>query len=84
MRPKVPDLTTERSFDSQATPGHWSAWLFIHGCLYNPALVDARLTGAGIKSLYCIYITILKLQYRHLIPAPVDRTSAMPGCTNTK
>ena len=26
----------------------------------------------------------LILQYRHLIPAPVDRTSAMSGCTNTK
>ena len=38
--------------------GHWCAWLiFLHvilGYLYNQALADVRLTGAGIKCLYCI------------------------------
>ena len=52
------DLTTERSFDSQATLvidvlGSF-CWYVIHGCLYNPALSKVRSTGAGIKCLYCI------------------------------
>ena len=52
------DLTTERSFDSQATwvidgPGI-SFWHVIHRFLYNQALADVRSTGAGIKCLYCI------------------------------
>ena len=57
------DLTTERSFDSQAT---WvidvlgiSIWHVIHGFLYNQALADVRSTGAGIKCLYCM--TLQKL-----------------------
>ena len=50
------DLTTERSFESQAT---WVIDVFglilhiIHVSLYNQALVDARLNGAGIKCMYC-------------------------------
>ena len=28
-------------------------WNVIHGCLYNQALADIWLTGAGIKCLYC-------------------------------
>ena len=51
------DLTTARSFDSQALSvidifsffGHVSDW-----CFYNQALADVRSTGAGIKCLYCI------------------------------
>ena len=51
------DLTTERSFDPQAT---WvidvlgtSFWHVIHRALYNQALADVRSIGAGIKCLYC-------------------------------
>ena len=52
----VPDLTTYRTFDCQAT---WIIDMFgisvdvIYGCLYNQALVDVRSTGSEIKCLYC-------------------------------
>ena len=49
------DLTTEHSFDSQAT---WVIDVFglfakcvIHGCLYNQALADVRPTVVGIKCI---------------------------------
>ena len=48
----IDDLTTERSFDSQATWVIDELFLFylhaIHGRLYNQALADVRSTGAGI------------------------------------
>ena len=50
------DLTTECSFDSQAM---WVIDLLdlffdvIHGCLYNQALADVQVTGAGTECLYC-------------------------------
>ena len=31
----------------------------IHGCLCNQSLVDVRSTDAGIKSLYCIDISLI-------------------------
>ena len=54
----VDDLTTESSFDSQAT---WVIdvlgllfWNVVHVCLYKQALTDVRSTVARIKFLYCI------------------------------
>ena len=44
------DLTTERSFDSQAM-----CVIDVLGCLYNQALADVRSTGAGTKCLYCMF-----------------------------
>ena len=50
------DLTTERSFDSQATRVIDLLGLFfsnnIQGCVYNHALTGVRLTG--IQWLYCL------------------------------
>ena len=42
------------SFDSQATRVMFGLF-FLHYplCLYNQAPADVRLTGAGIKCLYC-------------------------------
>ena len=54
------DLTTERSFDLQAT---WvidvfglCLWHVIHSSLYNQSLTDVLWTGTGIKCLYCTFI----------------------------
>ena len=48
------DLTTERSFGSQATLClAYFLTRLIHKCLYDQALADVRSTGAGIKCLYC-------------------------------
>ena len=50
-------LTTERSFESQATLVIYVLGLFfgrvIHGCLYNQALAGVRSTGVEFKCLYC-------------------------------
>ena len=48
------DLKTEYSFMSQATlfiDALSFYWHVIHGCLYNQAPADVRLTGTGIKCL---------------------------------
>ena len=61
MRPEVTDLTTDSSFDSQAT------WVF-DVCLYNQALPDVRLICAGVKCLYyklTEYLFILKSVREH-------------------
>ena len=51
------DLTTERSFGSQATWLTDVLGLFFNilyvGVFYNQALADVRSTDAGIKCLYC-------------------------------
>ena len=63
MRPQVPNLTSESSFDSQATCVIGVLGLFflhvIHGCLYNQALAEFRSTGAGTKCLYCYSLSLL-------------------------
>ena len=55
----IKDLTTERSFNSQARWAIDELWLFcwhvIQGCLYNLVLADVRSTRAEIKCLYCNY-----------------------------
>ena len=48
------DLTTERSFNSQAALMIDVIGLFFDMGVYNQALTDVRSTVAGIKSLYCI------------------------------
>ena len=58
MRPQVPALTTQCSFDLQAMwvidgPGVFTLHI-INVCLYNQALADVRSTGAGINYLHCI------------------------------
>ena len=58
MQPHVPDLVTDRGFDSQATwfidvLGLFIFWPVSDGCLYNQALADVRSTGANIRCLYC-------------------------------
>ena len=56
MRPQVPDLTTERSFDSHATWFIGVLGLFFDmlsmGVVDYRTLADVRSTGPGIKSLY--------------------------------
>ena len=61
------DLTTENSFNSQAT---WVIMSLIYlldpGCLYNQALADVRSTGAGIR---CVYCTMLSMGNTYLAPS---------------
>ena len=56
MRPQVPDLTTERSIDSEARQVLDMLGLFPRhvnrGCLYNQALADVQLTGAVALTLH--------------------------------
>ena len=59
--------------------GHWCAWLIILTCypwmFYNQALADVRLTGAGIKWLYCIVSLtwLASLTISHWSSAPLLR-----------
>ena len=56
MRPQVPDLTSERSIDSQARQVLDVLGLFPRhvnrGCLYNQALADVHSTGAVAPTLH--------------------------------
>ena len=58
------DITTERSFDSQATWSIDAIGLFLeifHGRLYNQTLEDVRSNDADIECLYCsIWVSISK------------------------
>ena len=58
MRGVMDDLTTEHSFDLQATWAIGVLGIFvanvIHWCLYNQAMTDVRSTGAGVNCQNCI------------------------------
>ena len=58
MRPQVLDLTTDRSFDSQANLVTSAFGFFldvIDGYLYTQALPAVQSPSGGIRCLYCIH-----------------------------